>query len=133
MREIYIILMDTKTIPSRIVSLFTMYKYSHIAISFDEKCDIVYSFGRRNLYSFLNGGFTVEHKNGDFFNKFNDTNCRVYEVMVNDSQYDYLYKTIDYMKNNCELKDIYRNRIDGFFAFNDQNNCERVYQKLIEL
>lgn len=100
MKRIYIIQMHTNTMPSRIVSLFTMYKYSHIAISFDEKCDIVYSFGRRNLYSFLNGGFTIEHKNGEFFSKFYDTSCRVYEVMVNDKQYHYLYKTIEYMKKN---------------------------------
>lgn len=39
---------------------------------------------------------------------------------------DYL---IDYMKQGCRLKDKYRERIDHFFAFNDCNNCERVYQK----
>lgn len=40
---------------------------------------------------------------------------------------------IDYMKQGCQLKDKYRERIDHFFAFNDQNNCERVYQKVCEL
>lgn len=40
---------------------------------------------------------------------------------------------IDYMKNGCQLKDKYRERIDHFFAFNDQKNCERVYQKVCEL
>ena len=92
--------MHTITVPSKVVSLFTMYKYSHIAISFDEKCDVVYSFGRRNLYSILNGGFTIEYKNGDFFKKFNDTSCRIYAVTVTDEQYDYLYKTIEFMKDN---------------------------------
>ncbi|MBQ9773376.1 MAG: CDP-glycerol glycerophosphotransferase family protein [Clostridia bacterium] len=33
---------------------------------------------------------------------------------------------IDYMKNGCALKDCYRERIDRFFAFNDQNNCKRI-------
>ncbi|MCC8128730.1 MAG: CDP-glycerol glycerophosphotransferase family protein [Clostridiales bacterium] len=40
---------------------------------------------------------------------------------------------IDYMKNGCRLKPMYRERMDRFFAFNDHNNCERVYQKLKEL
>ena len=40
---------------------------------------------------------------------------------------------IDYMKHGCQLKDKYRERIDHFFAFNDQNNCERVYQKVCDL
>ena len=40
-------------------------------------------------------------------------------------------RIIEYMENGCKLKDEYRTRIDSFFAFDDKNNCERVYQKLI--
>ena len=42
-------------------------------------------------------------------------------------------RLIEYMRNGCQLKEQYRERIDRFFAFNDQNNCERVYQKIMEL
>ena len=41
-------------------------------------------------------------------------------------------RIIEYMRSDCLLKDKYRKRIDGFFAYHDQNNCERVYNKLIE-
>jgi CDP-glycerol glycerophosphotransferase (TagB/SpsB family) len=40
---------------------------------------------------------------------------------------------IDYMKNGCELKDIYRKRIDSFFAFNDKNNCNRIFDKIMNI
>ena len=40
---------------------------------------------------------------------------------------------IDYMKNGCQLKDKYRERIDNFFAFNDQNNCQRILDKILEM
>lgn len=40
---------------------------------------------------------------------------------------------IDYMKNNCKPKPVYTERADKFFAFNDKNNCERVYKKLKEI
>ncbi len=40
---------------------------------------------------------------------------------------------IEYMENECRLKDMYKERIDKFFAFNDKNNCERVYKKIKEL
>ena len=33
-------------------------------------------------------------------------------------------------KNDCKLKDIYRERIDNFFAYNDKENCRRVYEKI---
>jgi len=42
-------------------------------------------------------------------------------------------RIIEYMENGCQLKDKYRERIDNFFAFNDRNNCQRVYEKILEL
>lgn len=40
---------------------------------------------------------------------------------------------INYVENDCHLKEKYRNRIEHFFAFNDQNNCQRVLRKILEL
>lgn len=105
MNKIYIILMDTKTIPSRIVSLFTMYRYSHVAISFDKKCDIIYSFGRRNLYWIFNGGFVVENKDGKFFKKFKNTKCKIYEIDVSKKQYNLLIKMVNDIN---EKKGVYK-------------------------
>ena len=42
-------------------------------------------------------------------------------------------RIIEYMENDCQLKEKYRERIDNFFAFNDKNNCQRVYEKIMEL
>lgn len=41
-------------------------------------------------------------------------------------------RIIEYMENDCQLKDKYRERIDSFFVFNDKNNCERIYNKMME-
>ena len=41
-------------------------------------------------------------------------------------------RIIEYMANGCQMKDEYRARADRFFAFNDRNNCQRVYDKLME-
>lgn len=40
---------------------------------------------------------------------------------------------IEYMENGCQLKPKYRARIDATFPFSDQNNCQRVYEKILEL
>ncbi len=37
-----------------------------------------------------------------------------------------------YMKNECRMPDKYRARADDFFAFNDHNNCERIYKVMLE-
>lgn len=42
-------------------------------------------------------------------------------------------RIIEYMQNGCKLKDKYRERIDGFFAYNDKRNCERIYNRIIEM
>lgn len=42
-------------------------------------------------------------------------------------------RIIEYMANGCMLKEKYRQRIDRFFAFDDQNNSHRVYEKIMEL
>ena len=40
---------------------------------------------------------------------------------------------LEYAANGCRLKDLYRERIDSFFAYNDQNNCRRVMEKIVAL
>ncbi len=40
---------------------------------------------------------------------------------------------IDYMKHDCALKPLYRERIDSFFAFNDQDNCKRILENIREM
>ena len=34
----------------------------------------------------------------------------------------------DYMANNCVIKDMYKERVEKFFGYDDRNNCERVYE-----
>ena len=52
--------MHTNTIPSKLVRFFTRYKYSHVAISLSNNCDILYSFGRKKIDSIFNGGFVIQ-------------------------------------------------------------------------
>ena len=42
-------------------------------------------------------------------------------------------RIIDYMQNECALKETYRKRIDSTFPFSDQNNCQRVYEAILKL
>ncbi|MBD5487698.1 MAG: glycosyltransferase [Lachnospiraceae bacterium] len=42
-------------------------------------------------------------------------------------------RIIEYMKNGCKLKDVYRERIEKTFPYNDKNNCKRVYEEIMKL
>lgn len=103
MKKIYILLMHTKTLPSKFVKQFTKYEYSHVAISLDKNCRTTYSFGRRSLYNILNGGLSIQEKDGEFFKKFNKTVCKIYELEVTDEQYNDVKNTLSNMEENIDI------------------------------
>lgn len=100
MKKIYVLLMHTNTKPSRFVKFMTRYEYSHVALSLDKECSEIYSFGRRKLNTILGGGFTVENKDGEFFKFFNETKCKIYELVIEDEQYEKVKEIINGMKLN---------------------------------
>ena len=42
-------------------------------------------------------------------------------------------RIIEYMRSGCQMKPEYKARVDQFFAYNDQNNCQRLYDRIMEL
>lgn len=40
---------------------------------------------------------------------------------------------IDSIKNNCEMEEKYKKRVDEFFKYHDKNNSKRVYEAILEL
>ena len=105
MKKLYILLMHTNTKPSKFIKFITRYEYSHVAISLEKECNVIYSFGRKKLHSILNGGFSIERKDGEFFKTFDNTKCKIYELEVNEEQYAEVEKTIAQMEIN---RDIYK-------------------------
>ena len=74
---------------------------------------------------FFSGAHTYEKGYFDYEKDgFGEVECSV-DTLVD--------RIIEYMENGCQLKDKYRARIDATFPFSDQNNCQRVYEKIMEL
>ena len=40
---------------------------------------------------------------------------------------------IDVIERDCELSEKYKQRVESLFAFNDKNNSERIYERIMEL
>ncbi len=94
MKKIYVLLMHTNTIPAKLIKMATNYPYSHVGISLEKNCNIIYSFGRKKFNSILHAGFSIEYKNGRFFQKFNKTICKIYEIEITDKQYEDLERIL---------------------------------------
>ena len=35
--------------------------------------------------------------------------------------------------SDCQMEDVYKERVDDFFKYIDRNNCKRVCKELVEL
>lgn len=95
--------------------------YSSILFDFAylRKPTLYYQFDEEEFYSkqYKHGFFVI--KEDGFGETTNNENDLVNLVM-------------NYAHNNFVLKDIYLNRINKFFNFNDSNNCQRVYDEIVE-
>ena len=137
MKKIYILQMHTKTLPARFIKFLTRYSYSHIAISLDKNCNKIYSVGRKRYNNFLVGGFVEENKSGEFFKRFNNTWCRIYELEITNKQYKIIVKKINYMKNHEELFGYdYLGIVFRYFKipimFKNKYVCSYLIAKLLE-
>lgn len=103
--KIYIVLSDSGTFPGRVIRFLTRFPYCHAMLAFSEECDALYSFGRKSLHNFLNGGFVIEQRDGAFFSYFSDTRCRVLSLSVTQEQYQSLkHELAQFCENAQEYK-----------------------------
>lgn len=48
-----------------------------------------------------------------------------------DNEEDLINRIIEYIENDCKMENKYKERVDNFFKFRDQNNCKRVYDWIL--
>ena len=99
-KDIYIVLTQTKTYPARAIRLYTNEPYAHASIAFDEDLDEMYSFARRGKYNPFNAGFIREYIDQGVFGRFRSTKCSIYRLYITKDQYTNLRKTVDIFNKN---------------------------------
>lgn len=52
---------------------------------------------------------------------------------VTNNQEELMATLEEYLKNNCQMKDEYKSRVDSFYKYKDKNNCKRVYDAILKL
>jgi CDP-glycerol glycerophosphotransferase (TagB/SpsB family)/GT2 family glycosyltransferase len=72
--------------------------------------------------------FDEDHYDPDYF----DYATMGFGEIVNEHS-DLVDLLIRYMKDGCVMDDVYTQRVDDFFAFNDRDNCKRVYDAVLAL
>lgn len=112
MKKIYIVLTYSGTVVSKLIRIYTHYKYSHVSLAIDSNLDKMYSFGRKKVNNPFIGGFIIEKIDSNFYKKFNKTKCIIMELDINNKQY---FKLINLINNYIEDIEIYHYDILGLF------------------
>ncbi len=99
-RNIYIVLSQTKTYPARAIRLYTHEPYAHASIAFDEGLEEMYSFARRGTYNPFNAGFIREYIDRGVFGRFGSTACSIFRIQITEEQYNNLRREIEIFNQN---------------------------------
>ena len=84
--KLYIVVSQTGTILSRFLKMVTRAKYNHVSVSLEDDLHVMYSFGRRNPYNPVWGGFVMESPENGTFARFTETEVVVLCVHITQKQ-----------------------------------------------
>ena len=85
--QLYIVVSQTGTILSRMLKIITGASYNHASVSLDRNLQTMYSFGRRNPYNPVWGGFVMESPKRGTFKRFSNTEVVVICLSISGAQY----------------------------------------------
>lgn len=125
-KNIYIVLSQTGTFPSKVIRLITRAEYNHASISVKKDLSDMYSFGRLNPYNPFWAGFVVENPKKGTFKRFPETKAVVLEVEVSEEKYQEITNSLE---NMCsEQKNYHYNYVGLVLAScNIKRKKERCY------
>lgn len=81
-KEIYLILTQTDSFPSRMIKVYTRAEYNHISIALSSDLKPMFSFGRRKPHNPWIGGFVMEHLREGIYKRFPNTIASVLAISV---------------------------------------------------
>lgn len=87
MKNLYVVISETGTGPSRFLQYFTKDRYVHASLALNEELTEMYSFARRWRYYPFWCGFIKECINKGTYERFKDTRIAVIKLPVSDEVY----------------------------------------------
>ena len=102
MKQVYILLSRTGTVPSKFIHKMTGGEFTHVSIALLPTTDQLYSYARRKLNNPLNAGFVVENIHTHVFARYPDCNCTLYALTVSDEAYLRMQKQIRFFMKHYQ-------------------------------
>lgn len=103
MKNIYLVLSQTRSILSRIISRATGDRYAHVSLSLSDDLDEMYSFGRVYAFTPIIGGFVRESVKFGTMKRFRKAQVTVLRIPVEDEKWDKINEYITTMYQNRKM------------------------------
>lgn len=102
MKTIYILLIRSSTILSKMVHLVTSAPYTHVSISFNESLQPLYSSSRKNGETLFPAGPCTEPFHKGYLSRHPKIPCALYELEVTDEVYDAAKAEVERIIENAD-------------------------------
>ena len=100
MPKVYILLIKSNTILSKLIGKVTKAEFTHASISFSDDLYPFNSFGRKYTYSVVPAGLKKEYKDKGFLYRNQNIPSAIYEIEVTNEQYRKAKQYVDDMFNS---------------------------------
>ena len=100
MRNVYVFLISSNTILSRIIRKTTKAEFTHASLSLNDEIFPCVSFGRKYSKLVLPAGFKDEPLDSGFLKDNLDINCGLFAVEVTEEQYNRLSEYIETLRTS---------------------------------
>ncbi len=102
MKQIYILLSKTETIPSQWIYKMTRGKYTHTSLSLTPQTDGFYSYARRKPNNPLFAGLIRENIHSNTFARYPNCHCTLLQISVSEEGYDRIRRAVDHYWEHYE-------------------------------
>ncbi len=124
MKNIYILLSRTGTVPSKVIRFLKPMPYAHASIAFDENLTEMYSFARKRVHYPFYCGLIDEDIDKGIFGRKKTTRCLVLRLPVTEEEYGRVHQTVEHFKADRRK---YGYNYLGVFAARVHISIERKY------
>lgn len=105
LKQIYILLSKTETLPSRLIHRTTGGSFTHTSLALTPKTNRFFSYARRTLNNPLNAGLIVEDIHALVFARYPNCHCALYTIEISDEAYEKIKQFISlYLQNYKKAK-----------------------------
>ena len=100
MKQVYILLSKTNTVPSKLIHKMTSGAFTHASIALTPQTNRFYSYARRTIHNPLNAGLLIEDIHTMVFAQYPNCNCALYAIEVSDEAYQRIKKRLRFFLRN---------------------------------